>query len=200
MKTIIIASNNQHKLKEFQTMLKGQKILSLNDIGFTEDIDETGNTFEENATIKVQAILEFLNQKHQKYDFIIADDSGLCVPALGGAPGVYSARYAGGHGNDQANRDKLQIELNGKDRYAYFICCIVLYNAKGKYYTFEGKTEGEISLEERGSKAFGYDCIFFSHDLQKTFGEATEEEKNSVSHRGRAIEKMKQAIITDDAD
>ena len=91
---------------------------------------------------------------------------------------------------DKANREKLQNELQGKERTAYFVCCIVLCNINGKYETFEGRTYGEITTDERGSTEFGYDCIFFSDDLKKTFGEASEEEKNGVSHRGRAIKKM----------
>ena len=190
MKKIVIASNNKHKLKEFKEILKDYQILSLNDIEFYDEIEETGSTFEENATIKVNTIKKFLKNKNIRDYAIIADDSGLCVPSLNGEPGVYSARYAGMHGNDKANREKLQNELQGKERTAYFVCCIVLCNINGKYETFEGRTYGEITTDERGSTEFGYDCIFFSDDLKKTFGEASEEEKNGVSHRGRAIKKM----------
>ena len=104
--------------------------------------------------------------------------------------GIYSARYAGEHGNSKANRDKLQKELKGKNRDAYFNCTIVVYYPNGLHKTFNGKTYGTISEEELGKKDFGYDCIFYSKDLNKTFGEAQEEEKNSVSHRGRAIKEM----------
>lgn len=190
MKTIVIASNNKHKLKEFKEMLKGYNVVSLKDIGFEDEIEENGNSFEENATIKVNAVLKYLKNKIISADMVLADDSGLCVPALDGAPGVFSARYAGEHGNDQANRDKLRRELIGKDKKAYFVCDIVLYDENGKYHTYEGRTYGEIIDEERGSKEFGYDCIFYSDELEKTFGEAAEEEKNEVSHRGRAIKEM----------
>ena len=188
-KTIVIASNNKHKLKEFKEILSDYNILSLNDIGFFDEIEENGNTFEENALIKAKSVHEFLNNKGLEY-IVASDDSGLCVDSLNGMPGIYSARYAGGHGNDAANRSKLQKELEGKERDAYFICKIVVIYPNGEYKAYEGKTYGVISKEEIGSKDFGYDCIFYSKDLNKTFGEATEEEKNSVSHRGRAIKEM----------
>lgn len=189
MKTIVIATNNQNKLKEFKKILDNYNIITLKDIEYLNEIEETGQTFEENALIKAETIHNYLKQKNLEY-IVIAEDSGLCVDSLNGAPGVYSARYAGGHGNDQANRDKLQKELEGKERKAYFICTIALYYPSGEYKTFDGKTFGEISKKELGSKEFGYDCIFYSHDLNKTFGEASQEEKNKVSHRARAIEKL----------
>lgn len=189
MKTIVIATNNQNKLKEFKKILDNYNIISLKDIEYLNEIEETGQTFEENALIKAETIHNYLKQKNLEY-IVIAEDSGLCVDSLNRAPGVYSARYAGGHGNDQANRDKLQKELEGKERKAYFICTIALYYPSGEYKTFDGKTFGEIAKEELGSKEFGYDCIFYSHDLNKTFGEASQEEKNKVSHRARAIEKL----------
>ena len=193
METIILASNNKHKVKEFKEMLNNYNILTLNDIEFYDDIEENGTTFEENSLIKAKTIHEFLLKKGLNY-IVIADDSGLCVDSLNGAPGVYSARYAGEHGNDVDNRAKLQREIEGKDREAYFVCTIVVYYPNGDYKTFEGRTYGEITKEEIGCKDFGYDCIFYSKDLKKTFGEASEEEKNSVSHRGRAIEKMLQKL------
>ena len=188
-KTIVIATNNRHKLEEYKQILTNYNIITLNDIGFSEDIEETGETFEENALIKAKTIYNYLKNKKQEY-LVLAEDSGLCVDALNGAPGVYSARYAEIHGDDQANRDKLQKELKGKERTAYFSCTIVVIYPNGTHKTFEGKTLGEITKEEIGSKEFGYDCVFYSKDLNKTFGEASEEEKNKVSHRGRAIKKM----------
>lgn len=188
MKDIVLASNNKHKIKEFKEILKDYNVLSLNDIGYYEDIIEDGETFEENALIKARTIKKYLKEKSLDYD-VIADDSGLCCKALNDAPGVYSARYAGNH-NDQANRDKLIKELEGKDKTAYFICDIVLYQDEDNYKSFTGKTTGKIISEEKGNKDFGYDCIFLSDDLNKTFGEATEEEKNKVSHRKRAIENL----------
>lgn len=189
METIVLASNNAHKLKEFREILSNFKVLSLNDINFTTDIDETGLTFEENALIKAKTISEFLKEKSLNY-MVIADDSGLSVDSLNGAPGVYSARYAGNH-NDKANRDKLISELkNNKNRSAYFTCAIAVCYPDGKTKTYIGKTYGEITTEELGKTDFGYDCIFYSSDLHKTFGQATEDEKNEVSHRGRAIQEM----------
>lgn len=189
METIVLASNNAHKLKEFREILSSFKVLSLNDINFTTDIDETGSTFEENALIKAKTISEFLKAKNLNY-MVIADDSGLSVDSLNGAPGVYSARYAGNH-NDKANRDKLISELkNNKNRSAYFTCAIAVCYPDGKTKTYIGKTYGEITTEELGKTDFGYDCIFYSSDLHKTFGQATEDEKNEVSHRGRAIQEM----------
>ena len=137
--------------------------------------------------------MEYIKDKGYNCD-VLADDSGLCVNALDGRPGIYSARYSGDHDN-QANRDKIRSELKDKeDRSAYFFCGIILYHQDGTYEYFEGKTTGTIIDEERGNKDFGYDCIFLSDDLNKTFGEATEEEKNSVSHRARALEQLKQKM------
>ena len=188
MNKIVIASNNKHKIKEFKEMLSNYDILSLNDIGFTDDIVEDGNTFEENALIKAKTIHNYLKDKNLDY-IVMSDDSGLCCDSLDGAPGIYSARYAEEH-NDQANRDKLIKDLEGKDKSAYFNCTIVLYYPNDEYKVFVGKTYGIIIEEEKGKIDFGYDPIFYSNDLNKTFGEATEEEKNRVSHRGRAINEM----------
>lgn len=189
MEKIVLATNNKHKLKEFREILTDYEILSLNDIDFHEDIIEDGDTFVENAFIKTDSVSKFLKKKGFNYT-IIADDSGLCVESLDGAPGVYSARYAGEDCNDQNNRDKLIKELVGKKRDAYFICVIAVLYPDGVKKSFEGRVNGYITEEEIGDKSFGYDCIFYSEELNKTFGEATDEEKNKISHRGRAIEKM----------
>ena len=193
MKTIVLATSNKHKLKEYKKILTNYNIITLDDINYFEDIEETGKTFEENALIKAETIHKFLKQKGMDY-IVVAEDSGLCVDSLKGAPGIFSARYSGVHGDNKANRDKLQKELKNKDRRAYFICTIVVYYIDETYKTFVGKTYGKISTEELGSKDFGYDCIFYSDELNKTFGEATEEEKNSVSHRGKAIKEMVQEL------
>lgn len=193
-KTIVIASNNKHKIKEFREILTDFNIVNLSEIEFFDEIEETGKTFEENALIKAETIHNYLKYKGLNY-MVIADDSGLCVDSLDGKPGIYSARYAGIHGDSQANRNKLQVELEGKARTAYFICNIVVFWPNGEHKTFEGKTYGEITKEERGRKEFGYDCIFYSKDLNKTFGEASEDEKNKVSHRRRAIQEMLQYFL-----
>ncbi len=189
MKTIVLASANKHKVVEIKNILSGYNILSLSDIGFTEDIAETGTTLQENAKIKAEAILNFCIEK--AYDYaVISDDSGCFVEALNGEPGIYSARYSGDH-NDEANRQKMLTNLKGKEnREAYFECVICLAYKNIREF-FIGRTYGTITEEKRGSDAFGYDCLFLSKDLKKTFGEATETEKNSVSHRGRAIEKLR---------
>ena len=188
MKKIVLASNNKHKVKEFKDILKDYEILTMSDIGFDSDIVEDGNSFLENSLIKAKTISEYLKSKNLDY-IVIADDSGLCCEALNGEPGIHSARYASDH-DIKKNRDVLINNLKGKDKKAYFNCTIVVYYPDGSYKHFEGKTYGTIIDEERGNKDFGYDCIFLSDDLNKTFGEASEEEKNSVSHRGRAIEEM----------
>ena len=193
MKTIVLASNNKHKIKEVKEILNNVNIITLNDIGYLEDIDETGNTFLENALIKAKTISKYLKEKGLDYD-VLSDDSGLCCVGLNLEPGIYSARYTGVHGDDKANRDKLINNLKDKDRSAYFNCTLVLYHIDGTYDYREGKTYGKIIDEERGDTSFGYDCIFLSDDLNKTFGEATSEEKNNVSHRSRALMQIKELI------
>ena len=193
MKTIVLASNNKHKIKEVNDILGYINILTLNDIGYLEDIEETGNTFLENALIKAKTISKYLKEKGLDYD-VLSDDSGLCCVGLDLEPGVYSARYAGIHGNDKANRDKLISNLKDKDRDAYFNCTLVLFHIDGTYDYREGKTYGKIIDEERGDTSFGYDCMFLSSDLNKTFGEASSEEKNGVSHRSRALSQIKELI------
>ena len=190
MEKIVLASANKHKIEEFNQILGNDyKILSLSDIGFNREIEETGKTLIQNAKIKAEIVRDFLKENGQDYP-VISDDSGLFVHVLGGEPGVYSARYAGSH-DDQANRDKLLEKLDQKlDRTANFEC-VICYMSNKDTKLFVGRTYGEITTEEIGDTSFGYDCIFKSADLQKTFGEATAAEKNSVSHRSRAIEQLK---------
>lgn len=192
MKTIILATNNTHKQKEFQSLLSNFKILTLKDINFLKDVEETGVTTKENAEIKARAIFDFEKTKGLNFP-VISDDSGLFVNALGGEPGVYSARYAGDH-NSQSNRDKVIKNLEGKnDRSAYFECTICYIDENTTKF-FVGRTYGQITKEEIGDTSFGYDCIFLSDDLHKTFGQSTEEEKDSVSHRGRAVTELKRFL------
>ena len=188
-KTIVVASNNKHKIKEIKEILTQYNVIPMDEIGFNQEIEENGKTFAENALIKANTIHKYLKKNGKDY-LVLADDSGLCVDSLNGEPGVYSARYAGEHGNDQANRNKLLKQLDGKDRTAFFCCTIAIIFPDGEQQVFEGKTYGKITKDEIGENGFGYDCIFYSDDLKKTFGEATESEKNSVSHRGRALEKI----------
>ena len=192
MKKIVLASNNAHKIKEIKDILNDYEIITLNTIGFFDEIEETGTTYLENALIKAKTISDYLKTKNLDYD-VLADDSGLCCDALDGAPGVYSARYASDH-DFKLNRDKLISDLKGKDNTAYFNCTMVLYHIDGTYDEAVGKTYGKIIDEEIGDTSFGYDSIFLSDDLGKTFGEATEEEKNSVSHRFRALKELKKVL------
>ena len=192
-KILVLASNNDHKIKEFKEMFPEYDVKALEDIGFFEDIVEDGTTFFENSLIKAKAVYKFLKEKGESAT-IIADDSGLCVDALGGAPGIYSARYAQDH-DKQANRDKLLADLKGvKDRSAHFLCCIVKMNEDGSYKHYEGKTFGKITEREIGDTGFTYDCLFYCPELGKTFGEATLDEKQKVSHRGRAVELLKKDL------
>ena len=193
MKKVVLASNNKHKIKEFNEILDNVEIITLNDIEFYEEIEETGKTFLENAIIKAETISKYLKFKGLDYD-VLADDSGLCCLGLNLEPGIYSARYAGGHDNAKANRDKLIKNLKDKSKEAYFICTIVLYHIDGTYDYKEGKTNGKIINEEKGDTSFGYDCIFYSDDLNKTFGEASSEEKNAVSHRFRSLNQIKEIL------
>ena len=192
MKKIVLASNNEHKIKEIKKILDNVEIITLDDIGYFDEIEETGSTFLENALIKAKTISKYLKANNLNYD-VLADDSGTTCDSLNGAPGIYSARYASDH-DFKANRDKLISDLKGKDNTACFNCTMVLYHIDGTYETAVGKTYGKIIDEERGDTSFGYDCIFLSDDLGKTFGEVKEEEKNKVSHRYRALEQIKKYI------
>ncbi len=181
-KTLVVATGNAHKLREIAQIFPDFEVVSQKQAGFFEDVEETGATFVENALIKARAACKALGLP------VLADDSGLCVEALGGAPGVYSARYCGHHGDDKENRSLLLENMQNKaDRTAYFCCAIAVVFPEGKEWTAEGKTYGRILTEESGDGGFGYDPIFFSDDLQKSFGVATAEEKNTVSHRYRAL-------------
>ena len=177
---IIVATGNANKLREIQEMLPDTEILGYKQF-FDEEIEETGETFYENALIKAKTVSERLKVS------VLADDSGLCVKALNGEPGVRSARYAG-DGNDEHNIDLLLKNMQGiKNRRASFICCMVYYSANGDILTATGEVKGEITLKRRGKNGFGYDPVFFSDELGKTLGIATASEKNAVSHRSRAL-------------
>lgn len=179
---IVVASNNTHKLREIAQIFEEYEVISQREAGFDEEVEETGTTFEENALLKARAACKALDLP------VVADDSGLCVLALNGAPGVYSARYCGWHADDQSNRALLLKNMADKtDRTAYFCSSIVMVYPDGKELIAEGRTYGKILEKEDGEGGFGYDPIFFSDDLQKSFGRASAEEKNSVSHRYRAL-------------
>ena len=186
---LVFATNNLHKLKEVQEMLSNSiEVLSLKDIGCFEDIEETEITLEGNAKLKADYITK-------KYGFdCFADDTGLEVEALDGKPGVYSARYAGEHGNSEKNMEKLLVELQNKlSRKAKFRTIIAL-NITNKQYLFEGICDGEILNEKTGVKGFGYDPIFKPSNASCSFAEMNSEEKNIISHRGIAIQKLVQFL------
>ena len=185
MQQLVFATNNGHKLEEVAAKISGQiKLLSLGDIGCTEDIAETGHTFAENASLKSN----YIYQKYQVNCF--GDDSGLQVDALNGEPGIYSARYAGTHGNHQANNDKVLDGLKeASNRSARFLTVISLI-WEGQEHFFEGVVEGTIRHERSGAEGFGYDPIFEPAGYNITFAEMSMEEKNSISHRGRAMDKL----------
>ena len=202
---LILASRNQKKIKEMETILAthfpGVRILSLDDVGFEGDIEENGTTYEENALIKARTAVEAGKHRYPAIadDRIaaIADDSGLSVDALDGAPGVYSARYAGGHGDDAANNALLLKNLSHlpvSERTARFVCCIALVYPDGREMTVRGETEGLIIDEARGNGGFGYDPYFYYQPFGKTFSELTAEEKNAISHRGKAIAKLAEIL------
>jgi len=183
--TLVFATNNAHKIKEVAHKIGNQfEILSLDAISFTDDIAETGTTFHANASIKSQTI-------YQKFKLnCFGDDSGLEITALNGEPGVYSARYAGEHGNHDANITKVLKNLEGMtDRRARFITVISLIR-NGEEHFFEGTVEGTIRHERSGAKGFGYDPIFQPDGYDITFAEMNMDEKNNISHRARALEKM----------
>lgn len=187
-KTLVLASGNKGKIAEIGEMLPEFSVIGYKDAGLDFEIEETGATFYENALIKAKAVSEALGLP------AFADDSGLCVNALSGAPGIFSARFAG-DGNDEHNIDKLLKELDGvKDRSAKFVCSLVLYYPDGKIISAEGETNGEILFERAGKNGFGYDPIFYSADLKKSLGEASSKEKNSVSHRSRALKNLKEKL------
>ena len=188
-KTLVVATGNLHKLREISEIFPEYHVISQKEAGFNVDVAETGLTFSENAVIKAKAACKALNMP------VIADDSGLCVEALNGAPGVYSARYAGEHGNDRANRALLLKNLQEKtDKSAYFECALALVAPDQEPIVVSGRTYGKILNEEEGTGGFGYDPIFFSDDLKKSFGLATAEEKNGVSHRYRALMQLKEVL------
>lgn len=185
--TVVLASRNKGKLKELSRLLAellGDVIdlRSLDDIGFTDEIEENGTTFAENALIKARAIANL--------GYVaLADDSGLAVDALDGAPGVYSARYAGAHGDDAANNQKLLAVLADKaDRAAAFVCVFACAFPDDRApIVAEGRVSGEILHAPRGEGGFGYDPLFYYAPLGKTFAELSGEEKNAISHRGAAV-------------
>ena len=187
---LVIASRNVHKTREIRAMLKGDSkwdIFSLMDFPDYQPPAETGTTFEENAILKATHAARALNA------WVIADDSGLVIPALGGAPGVLSARYAGEGATDKDNRKKLLDAMQGlkeEDRDGYYECCMALASPEKLEKSACGRCEGTVVEQEKGGQGFGYDSIFKKHDYNKTFAELEEEMKNRISHRRKALDKI----------
>ena len=182
-KELVIASNNPGKIREIRELVRGIELRSLSDIGFTEEIPEPFHTFEENALAKASAIYTATGKN------VFADDSGLCVIALNGAPGVDSAHYSGSR-NDEANLQQVLAELKDKEDRSAFYKAVICLMWEGEVYYFEGICEGRIIEQKRGERGFGYDPIFIPTGYDETFGELPSDIKNSISHRDKAVRKM----------
>ena len=183
MQQLVIASNNAHKISEIKEIVGDIELLSLKDIGFNAEIPEPFHTFEENALAKASAIYKFSGKN------IFADDSGICVNALGGAPGVDSAHYSGQR-DDEKNLQKVIAELKDKQDKSAFYKAVICLIWDGEVYYFEGICEGKIIDEKRGERGFGYDPIFIPDGYEQTFAELPLSTKNMISHRGKAVKKM----------
>ncbi|QQK77151.1 XTP/dITP diphosphatase [Salicibibacter cibarius] len=191
MKSIVLATTNEGKRKELETLLAGAAtVYSLRDYPDCPEIEETGETFVANARIKAEYVAEYTGLP------ALADDSGLAVDALEGAPGVYSARFAGENKDDEKNNEKLLrslAEVPREERTARFICALVYKDPNGDSIEVEGTCEGEIASEPKGTNGFGYDPLMYIPELQKTLAELSSEEKNHISHRSKALQKLKEA-------
>ena len=191
---VVIATGNAGKVIEFCAILKDSAFTFFmsKDIGFNEEVEENADTFKGNAEIKAKALQKYISSKKEFKDYwIVADDSGLEVEALGGAPGIYSARYAGENASAQERYTKLLKEMEGKtNRAARFVCVLCLLKPGMEAQFFEGQCKGTILTEARGTGGFGYDPVFKPDGYSLSFGEMPEDEKNALSHRGRAIKNM----------
>ena len=195
MKRVVIASNNAHKVEEIEHALdfEGWNFCTLREVGVVSEPEEDADTFEGNARIKARAAYEATGCAS------LADDSGLVVDALNGAPGVYSARYAGSHGNDADNNAKVLAQLAcvpPDQRSARFVCVLVFIDEEGREVTARGTIEGKIGYVSRGSEGFGYDPLFFPDEFKgnKSLAEINQAEKNAISHRGNALRELKKKI------
>lgn len=181
---ICFATHNQNKVNEINRLIEGFTVISLDDIGITEEIEENGSTLLENASIKAHYVYEKAGIN------CFADDTGLEVDALGGAPGVLSARYAGQPANSERNIDKLLLELGEEKNRSARFRTVIAYIEEGNTRYFEGVVEGEITHERRGENGFGYDSVFLPNNFDRTFAEMDMVEKNKISHRGEAVKKL----------
>ena len=193
MKEIIIATKNKGKAKDFEELLEpmGYRVLTLHDVAPHMDVEETGETFEKNAILKAETIAQELQAT------VIADDSGLEIDALGGEPGVHSARYSGEERNDESNIDKVlqkMVQVPSEEKTARFRCVLAMATPGQETIIFEGSCEGKITDERKGDNGFGYDSIFYVPSLEKTMAEMKPAEKASVSHRGNAIRELGKAM------
>lgn len=185
---LILATKNSGKVRELSQILKSHEIITMTEAGYEGEIEETGKTFEENALIKARAVCESLGLP------AVADDSGLEVYALGMRPGIYSARYAGENTSYDVKIKKLLEEMEGKnDRRARFVCCAAICFPGGKSFIFKGEIPGSIALSPKGENGFGYDPVFLLDD-GRTMAQLTNEEKNKISHRYRAFQKLSEFL------
>lgn len=202
---VCIASNNKNKIKQFGEILASQKldaeVLTAKEAGMEEFPPEDANTFYGNSLIKAKALHEFIKTKNGTCGcYVVADDSGVCVDALGGAPGVHSARYSGEHATDPENNALLLKNLEGvENRAAHYMCAMTLVTPDGRIMCCGGRVDGEIIDEARGSDGFGYDPYFYIRNLGKTFAELTSDVRNSMSHRGNALRKTVDLIREDNS-
>ncbi|WP_341636437.1 XTP/dITP diphosphatase [Staphylococcus casei] len=186
MEDIVIATNNKGKINDFKVIFPEYNVIGISEIIEGFDVEETGETFEDNAKLKSEAAAKALNKR------VIADDSGLEVFALNGEPGVYSARYAGVDKDDEANIDKVLKNLGDSvNRGAQFVCVISMSAPGEETVQFKGTVQGEITLSKIGDNGFGYDPIFYIAEKNKTMAQLTVEEKSELSHRGKAIEQLR---------
>lgn len=191
-KRLIVATGNRGKLQEIKEILTDYEVLGAAEIGLTFEAEENGASFRENAAIKARALFALTHTA------VLADDSGLCVDALGGAPGIYSARYAGENASDRDNIQKLLAALNDvpqAKRTARFCSVVCLITESGDEIYGEGSCEGQILTAPQGSGGFGYDPVFFSDDFGQSFGVLTHEQKNSISHRKRALSDLLTKLV-----
>ena len=191
---VFLATKNKGKIKDFEKLTEGMdlEVVTILDGLDIPDVVEDGKTFEENSRKKAKEIADYTGI------VTISDDSGLCVDCLDGGPGVYSARFAGENASDRERNEKLlevMKDVKKEDRKAHFVSVVSIAFPDGTVKSFRGETQGEILFEKEGNNGFGYDPIFYSYDLGKSFGLATIEEKKSVSHRGRAFEKLKNDVL-----
>ncbi len=190
---LVVATGNMGKMNEIRRILPSYSFVTMQEAGFLEEIEENGETFEENALIKARAVCRATGKA------AVADDSGLTVDAIGGSPGIYPARFAGEHATDPERVEKLLTELKNvpeEKRGAAFVSVIAYVSPEGEEKTFRGECRGVISTAPAGANGFGYDPVFFVPELGKTFAEMEAEEKHAISHRGRALALFKTFMET----